>query len=390
MIIKSILDTDLYKFSTSYAYMKMFPNAVGTFTFFDRDNTEYNDDFIVRLNMEIAALSSVTLTDEEFNFMSKKCPYIPFAYWEWLKGFKFDASKIHITLDDDKHLHIFVTDLLYKATLWEVPILAIISELRSRVMFNYTADNNYIINNTEKKIKIANENGIKFSEFGTRRRFSQAVQELVISLLKEKSTTCVGTSNCLFAMKYDMTPIGTHPHEWFMFHGAMFGYIHANYMAMENWVNVYDADLGIALTDTFTSSVFFKNFSKKHAKLFDGIRQDSGDEYRFTMDAIARYKELGVDPTTKTIVFSNALDFDRAKDINEYCRSRIRASFGIGTNLTNDTNNKPSNIVMKLTSCSMNEKQPTIECIKISDDLGKHTGSKEAFENCMNQIKLLD
>ena len=185
-----------------------------------------------------------------------------------------------------------------------------------------------------------------------------------------------------------MKPMGTHPHEWFMFHGAMYGYKQANYMALENWVNVYDGDLGIALTDTYTSDVFIKNFSRKQAKLFDGVRQDSGDEYEFVNKMIARYKELGIDPSTKTIIFSNALDFEKAEDIALYCMTRIKASFGIGTNLTNDTEHKPSNIVMKLTSCQMNANQPVYDCVKLSDDLGKHTGSEKEVEICLKELGL--
>ena len=145
--------------------------------------------------------------------------------------------------------------------------------------------------------------------------------------------------------------MGTHPHEWFMFHGAQFGYKHANYMALENWVNVYDGDLGIALSDTYTSGIFLSNLSRKQAKLFDGVRCDSGNEFDFIDKLVARYKELGIDATTKTIVFSNALDFTKALEIQEYCKDKIRCSFGIGTNLTNDTGFAPSNIVMKLTQC---------------------------------------
>ena len=190
-------------------------------------------------------------------------------------------------------------------------------------------------------------------------------------------------------MKYDMKPIGTHPHEWFMFHGAMFGYKMANYMALENWVKTYDGDLGIALTDTYTTDVFFKNFSKKHAKLFDGIRQDSGDEIEFTEKAITRYKELGIDPITKTIIFSNALDFAKAKDINIYCKGKIKAAFGIGTNLTNDIpDRKPGNLVMKLTKCRMNSRQPWYSCIKLSDDQGKHMGPEKEVETCIYECNI--
>ena len=386
MLIKSILDTDFYKFSVSYAYMKMFPNAIGTFQFVDRDGTKYTDEFVREFKMELCNMSNLYLTKEEFNFMSK-CRFIPKMYWEWLSSFRFDPNKVSVFTDTLGHLHIEVTDYLYKATLYEVPILALVSELRNK-MLGYIVDINEVIARLIPKIKLSNEYKIKFSEFGTRRRFNFNVQKQVIDYIVHNSLYCTGTSNCYFAMKYGMKPMGTHPHEWFMFHGAQFGYKHANYMALENWVNVYDGDLGIALTDTYTSDVFFSNFSKKHAKLFDGIRQDSGDEFKFIMKAIARYKSLGIDPSTKTIVFSNALDFEKAKDINEYCRGRINASFGIGTNLTNDTGNPPANIVMKLSLCQMSEGKPIYNCVKLSDDLGKHHGDSKEVNLCMQECGL--
>ena len=386
MIIKSILDTDLYKFTTSYAYMKLFPNAMGTFKFVDRDNTKYTDEFVREFKMELCNISRLALTLEESMFMSK-CRFIPKMYWEWLSSFRFDPNVVSVCTDVLGHLHIEVTDHLYKATLYEVPILALVSELRNK-MLGYTADINEVINRLIPKIKLSNEYKIKFSEFGTRRRFNFNVQKQVVDYIAHNSQYCTGTSNCYLAMKYDMRPMGTHPHEWFMFHGAQFGYKHANYMALENWVNVYDGDLGIALTDTYTSDVFFNNFSRKHAKLFDGIRQDSGDEYQFVMKAIARYKGLGIDPSTKTIVFSNALDFEKAKDINEYCRGRINTSFGIGTNLTNDTGNKPANIVMKLSLCQMSEGKPIYNCVKLSDDLGKHHGEEKEVDLCVKELNL--
>ena len=386
MIIKSILDTDLYKFTTSYAYMKLFPNAMGTFQFVDRDNTKYTDEFVREFKMELCNMSRLALTLEESMYMSK-CRFIPEMYWEWLSSFRFDPNVVSVCTDVLGHLHIEVTDHLYKATLYEVPILALVSELRNK-MLGYTANINEVINRLIPKIKLSNEYKIKFSEFGTRRRFNFNVQKQVVDYIAHNSQYCTGTSNCYLAMKYDMRPMGTHPHEWFMFHGAQFGYKHANYMALENWVNVYDGDLGIALTDTYTSDVFFNNFSRKHAKLFDGIRQDSGDEYQFVMKAIARYKGLGIDPSTKTIVFSNALDFEKAKDINEYCRGRINTSFGIGTNLTNDTGNKPANIVMKLSLCQMSEGKPIYNCVKLSDDLGKHHGEEKEVDLCVKELNL--
>lgn len=389
MIITSILDTDLYKFSTSYAYMQNFPDAEGTFEFCDRAKEKYTSEFLEKLRTEIINLSVLRLNNDEFMYVTESIKYIPTHYWEWLRGFNFDPNKINIGLDENNCLKISVTDKLYKVTLYETIILAIVSELRSRELYGYISDLNIISDRLKTKIHMSNFYKIYFSEFGMRRRYSYVVQNEVIKYIKENARYCTGTSNVHFAMKYDMKPIGTHPHEWFMFHGAMFGYKMANYMALENWVKTYDGDLGIALTDTYTTDVFFKNFSKKHAKLFDGIRQDSGDEIEFTEKAITRYKELGIDPITKTIIFSNALDFAKAKDINIYCEGKIKAAFGIGTNLTNDIpDRKPGNLVMKLTKCRMNSRQPWYSCIKLSDDQGKHMGPEKEVETCIYECNI--
>ena len=179
-----------------------------------------------------------------------------------------------------------------------------------------------------------------------------------------------------------------------MFHGAQFGYKNANYMALENWVNVYDGDLGTALTDTYTTDVFFRNFSMKLAKLFDGIRQDSGDEYEFIEKAISFYKSKRIDPTTKTIIFSNALDFPKAVEIKKYCESKIRCAFGIGTNLTCDvyapdgTKYDAENIVEKMIRCRMNANQPWVITIKISDDLGKHMGDNKELNHAKYELNI--
>lgn len=389
MIIKSILDTDLYKFSTSFAYMQNFPDAEGTFEFCDRGKEKYTNDFIEKVRLEVTNLNALRMTKEEFDFVTKTIKYIPLHYWEWLRSFQFNPGKVSIELDNENCLHISVTDKLYKVTLYETVILAIVSELRSRELYGYISDLDNVLDGLKHKIHMSNFHKILFSEFGMRRRYSYTVQDIVIKYIKENAKYCTGTSNVHFAMKYDMKPIGTHPHEWFMFHGAMFGYKMANYMALENWVNTYDGDLGIALTDTYTTDVFFKNFSKKHAKLFDGIRQDSGDEFEFIEKALARYNELGINPMTKTIIFSNALNFAKAKDIKIYCEGKINAAFGIGTNLTNDIKGTvPGNLVMKLTKCRMNSKQSWSSCIKLSDDLGKHMGPEVEVKNCKYECNI--
>ena len=388
MTLYSILDTDLYKFTTSYAYIKLFPYAMGTFAFTDRDETEYSEEFLAELKSAIKSLAEVRLTEEEKDYMYAHCRFIPLVYWEWLSSFRFEPEKINVYLDDKKHLHMEVTDFLYKVTLYEVPLLAIVSEIKNKYS-GYKIDREYVLSRLKEKVELSNQNKMPFSEFGTRRRFSYEVQELVIDYLKKISLYCTGTSNCHLAMKYNMLMMGTHPHEWFMFHGAQFGYKHANYMALENWVNVYDGDLGTALSDTYTSDSFLTNFSRKQAKLFDGVRCDSGDEFEFIDRLIARYQELGIDATTKTIIFSNALDFEKALRIYNYCSGKIRCAFGIGTNLTNDTGYKPSNIVMKLTQCKMNKNQEWRECIKLSDDLGKHLGSGTEVDACLHELRLV-
>lgn len=389
MVIKTVLDTDLYKFTTSYAYIKLFPYAMGTFSFKDRDDTEYTVGFLKALKNEIHNLALVALRKEELEYMCAHCRFLPRVYWEWLSSFRFDPDKIHVYLDEEHHLHMEVTDFLYKVTLYEVPLLAIISEIKNQFL-NRIPDQRVIIDRLSGKVELSNEHRMPFSEFGTRRRFSFEVHETVVAYLKEHARYCTGTSNCYLAMKYDMLPMGTHPHEWFMFHGAQFGYKHANYMALENWVNVYDGDLGTALSDTYTSDAFLSNFSRKQAKLFDGVRCDSGNEFEFVDRLIARYKELGIDPTTKTIIFSNALDFEKALHIFEYCQGKIRCSFGIGTNLTNDTGYTPSNIVMKLSRCKMNVNQEWRECVKLSDDMGKHMGSSTEVQACLHELRITD
>jgi nicotinate phosphoribosyltransferase len=387
MCVKSILDTDLYKFTTSYAYMKLFPDAEGTFEFNDRANTEYDEDFIKQLRIEFASLSMLSLDEKEFNFVCNEIRFIPQFYWEWLKSFNFDFNKINVYLDGNKHLRISVTDKLYKVTLYETPILAIVSEVRNKWL-GYSANIEEVKSKLESKIALSNEHKLKFSEFGMRRRFSYNVQDEVCKMLKEKAIYCTGTSNVHMAMRHNMKVMGTHPHEWFMFHGAQYGYKQANYMALENWVNVYDGDLGIALSDTYTTAVFLSNFSRKHAKLFDGVRHDSGDPYKFVNNVIKRYKELGIDPTTKTIIFSNSLDFETYKEISEYCQGRIRCAAGIGTNLTNDCGFTPSNIVMKLSNCRMNSRQIWCTTVKLSDDEGKAMGFEDEIGNCLYELGL--
>lgn len=389
-IIKSILDTDLYKFTTSYAYSKLFPRAYGEFEFVDRSNGDYPDGFDLLLREELKEMSKLSLTREEEDFMRQKMPYLPPIYIDFLKGFRFDPSEVTVWMEGSK-LHVKANALLYRVTLWETPILAIVSELYFKVT-GQMPDVEYMEKVTIEKANTLKERHIVFSLFGMRRRFSFEVEDRVTELLKQHAgKSFFGTSNVYLAFKHNMNVSGTHPHEWVQFHGSIYGYKLANYMSMENWINVYDGDLGTVLTDTYTTDVFLGNFSKKHAALFTSLRQDSGDPLVFVDKVIKRYEELRVDPKLKYIVFSDSLNVDKVLKIKEYCGNRIGATFGIGTNLTNDVGNsiKGMNIVMKLFRCKMTAKEKWQECIKLSDVDGKHTGSESEILLAQQTLKLI-
>lgn len=388
-IIKSILDTDLYKFTTSYAYAKLFPRAFGEFEFVDRSNGDYPDGFDKLVIDELHNMSQLYLSKDEEEFVRKKLPYLPPIYLDFLKGFKFDPSEVRVSLDNNK-LKIKASGLLYRITLWETPILATVSELYYRET-GQTPDLQYLEEVAIEKANKMKDNDIVFSLFGMRRRFSFDVEDRITKLMKEHSgDSFFGTSNVYLAFKHNLNVSGTHPHEWVQFHGSIYGYKMANFMAMENWINVYDGDLGTVLTDTYTTDVFLKNFSKKHAALFTSLRQDSGDALVFVDKAIRRYEELRINPKYKYIVFSDSLDVDKATEIKNYCNNKIGATFGIGTNLTNDVGNGITgmNIVMKLFRCKMTEKEQWQECVKLSDVTGKHTGTKKEIELAQETLGL--
>jgi len=389
-IIQSVLDTDLYKFTTSYAYSKLYPRAYGQFRFIDRGKTTYPQGFAEELKKEIQEMSKLSLTKDEASFLYRELPYLPPTYIDFVRGFRFDPEEVKVEQDAEGHLSIIAEGLLYRVTLWETPILALVSELYYK-MLGAQPDMEYTERTIISKARKLAEHGITFSMFGMRRRFSAAIEDRVTELLKEHAAGYLfGTSNVYYAYKHGLRVSGTHPHEWIQFHGAMFGYKMANYMAMEDWINVYDGDLGTVLTDTYTTDVFMRNFSKKHAMLFTSLRHDSGDPLQFTEKVIARYRELRVDPTIKYIIFSDGLDPERAIEIANYCKGRIGASFGIGTNFSNDVGNgvRPMNIVMKLWKCKMTEKERWNPCVKLSDVDGKHTGEPEEIELAQRTLGL--
>lgn len=391
MVIRSMIENDLYKFSMSHYYQVNYPNAWGTFAFHDRNNTEYTEEFVDLLKKEFKELDKLFLQQAEFKWCVENIPYIPQYYWEWLQGFRYNSYDINVWLDDEKHLHIEVSDLMYRVTFYEIPILAIVSELyHMYIGDNYQSFHTVreaMMDGMIEKTKIAENHNLFFADFGLRRRFSGFSEDVVAIFMKDHCKTFVGTSNVYLAKVLRIKPIGTQAHECFMFQAAIHSPKEANYEVMENWVKVYDGALGTVLTDTYTVDTFLRNFSMKLAKLYDGVRHDSGDPFEFINKIIDKYQSYGIDPMSKTIVFSDGLDFPTAVKIKEYCVGKIKASFGIGTNLTCDIPGvKPMNIVMKLKECRINMRQPIYGCVKLSDVPTKAIGSKEDIENYKYQL----
>jgi len=379
-IIKSILDDDLYKLTMMNAVIKKFPNAKVVYKFINRGKTEFPNIFLPELKKQIKMMEDLILSKSEKKFLLKKCYFLDPVYIDFLEGYRFDSSEIKIN-EHAKGFNLEIEGYWYHTILWEVPLMAIISELYfiTSEMIPHTKETRMNINIIKRNKFIKNK--IHYADFGSRRRFSYLSQDEFISnqLNGAKNPNFIGTSNVHFAMKHNVTPVGTHAHEWFMFHAAKYGYKMANHLAMENWTDVYRGDLGIALSDTFTTDIFLKSFDKKFAKLYDGVRHDSGDPFKFTDKIIKHYEKLGIDPKSKVIIFSDSLDVEKAIKLKEYCRNKIKCSFGIGTNFTNDVGVTPLNMVIKI-SFAKPEGEEWLHTIKLSDDIGKHTGNKKEIE----------
>ncbi len=400
-IIKSILDTDLYKLTMQCAVCKLYPNVSARYVFINRGHdwdTNLTEELVQQLEQEVEMMQYIILTKDEAKFLRKTCgSFLDDAYIDFLSGYRFNANEVKI-INNGGHLVVDVEGPWYRTILWEVPLLATISELYFKLKgivpfdlknrFNNDAQQNFDV--VKKAYEVASQKSqiltdCNFADFGTRRRFSYDVHKatvrgLIDGWINWDSITPFGTSNVHLAHKFNIRPIGTQAHEWFSFHGAKYGFTMANSMALKAWTDVYRGSLGIALTDTFTTKNFWSAFDTMYAKLYDGVRHDSGDPYVFGEDAIYHYTSLGIDPKTKTIVFSDGLDPARAIDIQSKFNNRIKVSFGIGTNFTNDVGAKPLNIVMKMVGTRLGPNQPWIPTIKLSDVQGKNTGDPETIK----------
>lgn len=377
--IVSILDNDFYKFTMQQGVIRLFPYAKARYAFINRGKHSFPPGFGTMLRKAVDAMTSLQLTREEKQFLKITCPYLDPVYLDFLEGYRYQPEEVFIEQEGGQ-LEVRVEGLWYRTILWEVPLMALICELYY-IMYNLSrVSDEAVMERTRKKISHYHTLGVTVAEFGTRRRYSYQVHRLVLQALKQYGTgSFIGTSNVHLAMQYDTKPIGTHAHEWFMFHAARYGFKMANALGLENWVRVYRGDLGIALSDTYTTDVFFSQFDKMFSKLFDGVRHDSGDPLVFADKVIAHYKTMGIDPRSKTIIFSDGLNDEKVTRIAGYCSGKIGMSFGIGTNLTNDAGPAPMNIVIKMTEACPHDGEWS-SVVKLSDEPGKYTGNEKMIE----------
>ena len=381
MIIKSILDSDLYKLTQQYFVIQHYPEFECTYSFSNRNKSMvFSKEAVAEIQVNINSMSELKLTDAEYDWMKSNLYFLPAAYRQYLAAYRFNPSQVHMTLEKNGELNISIDGKWRDTILWEVPLMAIISE----VYFTYM-DKDWSMKDQEKliKFKAMMLNGAKciFADFGTRRRRNFETQEIVVKEMKNYNGF-VGTSNPYLAMKYGVKALGTCAHEAIGAVAALESLNHPNKIFMERWTETYKGSLGTMLPDTYGLTSFLKDFSLEKAKLFDGVRHDSGDAYVFTDRIIEYYKKLGIDPTIKTIIFSDGLDVETAIKLNKYCKGKIRCSFGIGTNFTSDffkesselTKSIPMNMVIKMTMIN------GVPVVKLSDSPGKAIGDPKMIE----------
>ena len=390
-IINHFTDNDLYTFTCMYYILQKYPRAETEYSFFDRNRTCYPKGFDALLREQLEHLAKVTITDEEREYMTHAFPFLP--YWfinVFLRGFRFNPAELTITQDEEGHLDISVKGKWWSTIIWEMPILATISELMHILNGDadkYDAEAEYA--KSLDKGRQMWQGGLTLGDMGTRRRFSFDHQERVIDALiqsyhevkDETDGQCgrfTGTSNVYFAMTKGIPCLGTMSHQCISFEEIVSGVIECNYNVMNKWSEVYDGNVGIFLYDCFGDRVFFNNLSKRMAMTFSGLRIDSGREEEQVDLIVQKYKQLGIDPMTKQAVFSNGLDIARAIEIHRYCEGKIMDSYGIGTFLTCDiTDCSPMNIVVKLVRGRITESREWHPCVKLSCDKGKTLGDPQ-------------
>jgi nicotinate phosphoribosyltransferase len=378
-IITSILDSDLYKFTMQQVVWNQYPNATVAYEFRCR-NKGVKLGFLAKyIKAEIEHWSEFNLTVHEKAYLFVRVPFLSKRYIDFLESYRFNPDLVQIS-DVDGDLLIKIAGPWVDTILFEVPLLATINEL----YFRHTSKFSDIEQTGKARLsgKIAMIQAhprMVISEFGTRRRYSKEWQSYVLQTLVANCPQVMGTSNVRLAMDLDIKPVGTMAHEYISAHIALVDNIRqAQKRALHVWQQEYDDNLGIALTDTFTTRAFFMDFDKTLTRSFAGLRHDSGDPFEFGWNAIKHYKNNNIDPRTKMLVFSDGLDVPTAIKIFETFTGLIGVSFGIGTNLTNDLGVLPLNIVIKLIECNG---KPVV---KLSDVKGKNIGDEKVITEIEN------
>lgn len=376
-VITSLLETDLYKFSMGQAIYHQFSDYKTTWTFKCRNkDVHFTTEMVDEIKEQIKCYCNLRFTEDELTYL-KGIKWFKESYVDFLRLWQPRFEEFEISSNAECGLSIEATGTWLNTSMYEIPVLAIVNEIYFKSAYDY----NELMNSFERRLsdkiaKIINGEyniGV-FSEFGLRRRLSADAQEMVVKMLTEKApefprtTKCVGTSNVFLAKKYNVAPVGTMAHEWIMCVGQgnhKHNPAYSNWYALDAWVKEYGILNGTALTDAITTDCFLRDFRLTYSTLFSGVRHDSGDPFEWGDKMIKHYESLGIDASTKTLLFSDSLDFERATKLNEYFSGRAKVAFGIGTYLSNDTDVPPLNIVMKTTMCN------GMDVAKISDTPGK-------------------
>ncbi len=351
-IIISLLDTDLYKFNMDQVIFHKHTDLCGQYYFKCRNkDIRFTPEMVDEINDQIDHLCTLKFTKPELNYL-RSIRFIKNDYVEFLRIWRPIRDYVSVNLTDDGELQVLVDGPLFSAMQFEIYLLEIINEVYFRMAYDYDE----LLKSAERKLneKIeAMNNGtytFKFAEFGCRRRLSREWQDVVVRRFAKETDKLSGTSNVYLAMKYNLTPIGTYAHEYVQMYQGIdrIPLAYTNHYAMRDWYDEYQGDNGTALTDTITTDLFLMDFNRAMVNNYSGVRHDSGDPYAWGDKLIAHYKSYGVDPKTKVLLFSDSLDFDRAQALYDYFKDRAKVSFGIGTFCSNDTDEQPLNIVIKL------------------------------------------
>lgn len=384
-IINSNIDTDLYKLTMGQAVFHNFPDLRVGYEFINRGKTEFPDRFDIDLQKRIEMMAEIKTQPSESHFLENGCGGVfTKDYLDWFANYQFNPDEVKISRENGGvSLHV---DGLWERTIyWEVPLMAQVSEL----FFKETGQK-ASLDWEERCIKKAldlKEAGAKYADFGTRRRFSYQVHNRVVEILKQYGGEgFLGTSNIKLAMDHNLRPIGTFAHEWVMALSGIYGPELANKMALEIWAKEFNGKLATALTDTLTTDVFLQSFDGSVAETFKAFRQDSGSPEKWTEKIINKLHQLGIDPLTRTALYSDALTTERALEILRYNEGKIQTLFGIGTHFTNDVGVIPLNMVIKLLYVQMNGQR--IGVCKFSDDLGKVSGDPQAIVETAKKLNL--